>query len=116
VRHYLQVLGDAEKLLIAPGRKAAEPGDRSANPAVENEPEQVQKLLDTEHPDFVERAGRLRAAASVGLKAVAAQDTKALFAAITTIDKACESCHIHYWYPNDKRAHQAAKEEGGIIE
>jgi cytochrome c556 len=116
VRHHLQVLVDAEKLLIAPGRKAAEPGDRSANPAVENEPEQVQKLLDAEHPDFVKRAGRLRDAASVGLKAVAAQDTKALFSAITTIDKACESCHLHYWYPNDKRAHQAAKEEGGIIE
>lgn len=116
VRHHLQVLVDAEKLLIAPGRKAAEPGDRSANPAVENEPEQVQKLLDSEHPDFVKRAGRLREAATAGLKAVAAQDTKALFSAITTIDKACESCHIHYWYPNDQRAHQAAREEGGIIE
>jgi len=116
VRHHLQVLVDAEKLLIAPGRKAAEPGDRSANPAVENEPEQVQKLLDSEHPDFVKRAARLREAATGGLKAVAAHDTKALFFAITTIDKACESCHIHYWYPNDQRAHQAAREEGGIIE
>lgn len=116
VRHHLQVLVDAEKLLIVPGRRAAEPGDRSANPAVENEPEQVQKLLDSEHPDFVQRAARLREAANGGLKAVAAHDTKALFSAITTIDKACESCHIHYWYPNDKRAHQAAREEGGIIE
>ena len=116
VRHHLQVLVDAEKLLITPGRKAAEPGDRSTNPAVENEPEQVQKLLDAEHPDFVKRAGRLRAAAARGLQAVAAHDTKALFTAITTLDKACESCHIHYWYPNDERAHQAAREEGGIIE
>jgi uncharacterized protein DUF6644 len=116
VRHHLQVLVDAEKLLIVPGRKAAEPGDRSSNPAVENEPEQVQKLLDSQHPDFVARAARLRYAATLGLKAVDARDTKALFAAITAIDKACESCHLHYWYPNDKRAHQAAQEEGGIIE
>jgi uncharacterized protein DUF6644 len=115
-RHHLQVLVDAEKLLIVPGRKAAEPGDRSSNPAVENEPEQVQKLLDSQHPDFVARAGRLRDAATLGLKAVDARDTKALFGAITAIDKACESCHLHYWYPNDKRAHQAAQEEGGIIE
>ena len=100
-----------------PGRRAAEPGDRSTNPAVENEPEQVQKLLDSQHPDFVRRAGRLRDAATLGLKAVDAHDTKAcLLAAITAIDKACESCHLHYWYPNDKRAHQAAQEEGGIIE
>jgi hypothetical protein len=116
VRHHLQVLVDAEKLLIVPGLKAAEPGDRSSNPTVENEPEQVQKLLDSQHPDFVARAGRLREAATLGLKAVDARDTKALFGAITAIDKACESCHLHYWYPNDKRARQAAQEEGGIVE
>jgi hypothetical protein len=116
VRHHLQVLVDAERLLIVPGRKAAEPGDRSSNPAVENEPEQVQVLLDTQHADFVARAGRLREAATLGLKAVDARDTKALFGAIGAIDKACESCHLHYWYPNDERAHQAAQEEGGIIE
>lgn len=115
-RHHLQVLVDAEKLLIVPGLKAAGPGDRSSNPAVENEPEQVQKLLDSQHPDFVARAGRLREAAALGLKAVDARDTKALFGAITAIDKACESCHLHYWYPNDKRARQAAQEEGGIVE
>ena len=115
-RHHLQVLIDAPQLLIVPGRRAAEPGDRSSNPAIENEPEEVQRLLDTQHADFVQRADRLRQAASAGMKAADAQDTKALFTAITAIDKACESCHLHYWYPKDKRAHQAAKEEGGIIE
>jgi hypothetical protein len=115
-RHHLQVLIDAPQLLIVPGRRAAEPGDRSSNPAIENEPEEVQRLLDTQHADFVQRADRLRQAATAGMKAADAQDTKALFTAITAIDKACESCHLHYWYPKDKRAHQAAKEEGGIIE
>jgi hypothetical protein len=115
-RHHLQVLIDATALLIVPGRRAAEPGDRSSNPAVENEPEEVQRLLDSQHADFVRRAERLRQAAAAGMKAAEAQDPKGLFAAITTIDKACESCHLHYWYPKDQRAHQAAKEEGGIIE
>jgi hypothetical protein len=115
-RHHLQVLIDAPQLLIVPGRRAAEPGDRSSNPAIENEPEEVQRLLDSQHADFVQRADRLRQAATAGMKAADAQDTKALFTAITAIDKACESCHLHYWYPKDKRAHQAAKEEGGIIE
>ncbi len=116
VRHHLQVLVDAQKLLSTPGRRAAEPGDRSSNPTVENEPEQVQALLDSQHPDFVRRAQRLRDAASLGLKAADAHDATALFDAITAIDKACESCHLHYWYPNDQRARQAAREEGGIIE
>jgi hypothetical protein len=115
VRHQLQVLIDAPDLLTTPGRKAARPEDRSRNPQVENQPEQVQKLLDSQHPDFVVRAGRLRDAAQVAMKAAEAKDSKALFKAISGIDKACESCHLHYWYPGDKRAHQAAAEEGGII-
>ena len=115
-RHHLQVLMDATDLLVVPGRRAAEPGDRSSNPAVENEPEEVQRLLDSQPADFVRRAERLRQAAAAGMEAAEAQDSKGLFAAITTIDKACESCHLHYWYPKDQRAHQAAKEEGGIIE
>ena len=28
------------------------------------------------------------------------------------LDRACESCHRHYWYPNDRRAQDAAKEQG----
>jgi hypothetical protein len=116
VRHHLQVLMDAPDLLTTPGRQAARHEERSRNPAVENQPEQVQQLLDSQHADFVVRAGRLRTAAAAGMKAAEARDAKALLVAITGIDKACESCHLHYWYPNDKRAHQAAREEGGIIE
>jgi hypothetical protein len=116
VRHHLQVLMDAPAILTVPGRLAAHSGDRSRNPEVENEPEQVQLLLDSEHVDFVQRAQRLRDAAVAGMDAALAKDSKALFVAISGIDKACESCHLHYWYPNDKRAHEAAREEGGIIE
>jgi hypothetical protein len=115
VKHQLQVLIDAPDLLDVPGRKAARPEERSRNPQVENQPEQVERLINAEHADFVVRAGRLRDAAKVAMKAADAKDAKALFKAISGIDKACESCHLHYWYPNDKRAHQAAAEEGGII-
>jgi len=115
VRHQLQVLIDAPDLLDVPGRKAAQPEERSRNPAVENQPEQVERLINAQHADFVVRAGRLRDAAKIAMKAAEAKDSKALFVAISGIDKACESCHLHYWYPNDQRAHQAAKEEGGII-
>jgi len=48
----------------------------------------------------------------VAMEAVDAKDKDKLFKAITGIDKACESCHLHYWYPNDQRAQQAAREEG----
>jgi hypothetical protein len=115
VRRQIQILIDAPDLITTPGRKAARPEERSRNPAVENQPEQIERLIAAERPDFVIRAGRLRDAAKVAMKAAEAKDPDALFKAISGIDKACESCHLHYWYPNDKRAHQAAQEEGGII-
>lgn len=116
VQHHLQVLVDAGQLLAEPGRQAAEPGARSADPAVDKEPADVQRLLDSQHADFVQRADSLRDAATQGLTAVGAHDTKALFTAITAIGKACESCHSHYWYLNGKGARQKAQGEGGNIE
>jgi hypothetical protein len=112
VRRHLFVLLEAPNLLIMEGRKAARPEDRSKNPAVENQPEEIQKLLDADHPSFVRRARRLQDAAALAMKAVDAKNKDDLFRAIDGIDKACENCHLHYWYPNDKRAQEAAKEDG----
>jgi len=112
VRSRLVVLRDAPNLLTTEGRMAARPRDRSSNPQVENEPAEVQRLLDADRLSFIRRAGRLHDAAAVALKAVDAKDKDALFHALDGIDKACESCHLHYWYPNDKRAQEAAKEDG----
>ncbi|HTA70328.1 MAG TPA: DUF6644 family protein [Bryobacteraceae bacterium] len=112
VRQHLLVLETAPDLLIAPGRMAAHFTDRSRNPQVEDEPEDVQKLLDADRPGFIRRARRLHDAAASAMKAVDAKDKDGLLRAIDGIDKACENCHLHYWYPNDKRAQEAAKEDG----
>src|SRR5258708_15938476 len=82
VRHHLYVLMEAPNLLTMEGRKAARPEDRSKSPQVENEPEEVQRLLDTDRPSFIRRARRLQDAAAVALKAVDAKDKDALLHAI----------------------------------
>jgi hypothetical protein len=112
VRRHLFVLLEAPNLMTMGDRKAARPEDRSKNPAVENQPEEIQKLLDADRPSFIRRARRLQDAAALAMKAVDAKNKDALFHAIDAIDKACENCHLHYWYPNDKRAREAAKEDG----
>jgi cytochrome c556 len=112
VRHHLFILLEAPNLLTMEGRMVAQPGEKSENPQVENQPEAVQKLLDADRPAFIRRARRLQDAAVLALKAADAKDKDALLKAIDSIDKACENCHLHYWYPNDKRAQQAAKEDG----
>jgi len=112
VRYRLLVLLEAPDLLTAEGRMAARPKDRSKNPEVENEPAEVQRLLDADRPSFVRRARRLHDAAAVAMKAVDTKDKDALFRSLDGIDRACENCHLHYWYPNDKRAQEAARENG----
>jgi hypothetical protein len=112
VRDRLSVLLAVPNVLTTEGRMAARPKDRSKNPQVESEPEQIQKLLDADRTGFIRRARRLHDAAAVAMKAVDAKDKDALFRSLDGIDKACESCHLHYWYPNDKRAQEAAKEDG----
>jgi len=112
VRQRLMVLHEAPNLLQ--GRRAARLRDRSTNPQVENEPEEIQKLLDADGPDFIRRAQKLKDVASVAMNAVDAKDKDALLLGLEGIDRACESCHLRYWYPKDKRAQEAAKQDGVI--
>ena len=112
VRDQLDVLHDAPVVLAARGLKAAPPGFKSENPSVESSPEWIQAAVDSHRADFNRRAFRLRRAADAAMKQARAQDPRGLQKALDGVDKACESCHLHYFYPNDKRAQQAAKEDG----
>ena len=108
------MLVEAPNLLVAPGRKVAKPGDKAEYPEVELHPEQIQRMIDDDRDAFVRRAQRLQTAATLALKAIDARDKTELFAKLEDVDKACESCHLHYWYPNDKRAQEAAKQDGVV--
>jgi cytochrome c556 len=108
-RRAVQLL-EAPNLLTMPGRKVARPGERSENPEVELQPEQMQTLVDRDPALFRTRARALQDAAQAALRAIDAKNPKGLFDAATRLDKACESCHLQYWYPNDKRAQEAAKQ------
>src|SRR6185436_7738747 len=112
VRHHALILLEAPNLLTMEGRKVAQPHERSKNPEVELQPEQIQKLIDDDRSSFIRRARRLQDAATQALTAIDAKDKDAMFKAIESVDKACENCHLHYWYPNDKRAQEAAKQDG----
>ena len=114
VRRRALMLVEAPNLLVAPGRKVSQPGEKAEYPEVELAPEQIQKLIDDDRDAFVRHARQLQDAATLALKAIDARDKKALFAKLGDVDKACESCHLHYWYPNDKRAREAAKEDGVV--
>jgi hypothetical protein len=114
VRRRAVMLVEAPNLLVTPGRKVGKPGEKAEYPEVELGPDQIQQLIDNDRAAWVRRARRLQDAASLALKAIDARDKADLFAKLGDVDKACESCHLHYWYPNDKRAREAAKENGVV--
>jgi hypothetical protein len=104
-------LVEAPNLLVMNGRAVARPGEQSQNPQVELQPEQIQALLDADRRGFIDRAKVLQDAAALALKAADDRNKDALFSACEQLDKACENCHTHYWYPNDRRAAEAASQD-----
>jgi len=113
-RRAVQLL-EAPNLLVMRGRKVARPGERSENPKIELQPEEIQKLIDADHAAFSVRALRLQDAADAALQAINRRDAKGLFDAAGQLDKACENCHLYYWYPNDERAQAAFKESQKLL-
>jgi hypothetical protein len=97
-RHTIALL-EATDLLQIPGRAVAKPGEKADNPQVEEPPEVIATMIDTDRASWIKYSHGLHDAATVMLKAVDAKNTEAVLDAGDTIDKACESCHKQYWYP-----------------
>jgi cytochrome c556 len=95
-------LVEATNLLVMPGRRAAHPGAKSENPGAELEPAQIQELLDKQRPAFIAYAHVLHEAAMQAVRAIDARNIDGISDAGGTIDSACESCHLQFWYPNQK--------------
>lgn len=112
IRARAEALLRAPDLVTASGRRVARPRDRAGDPDTEWETEEIQKAIAANHADFVLRAEKLREAASVVMRAIEAKDKDALFVALNDIDRACEGCHVRYWYPKDRAAVEAARQAG----
>ena len=115
-------LAEAIYLLKLP-RPFTPPGDvnnsTGPNPP-ELSPTQIQAKLDADPVLWDAKIQALRNVALEVLEIANKKDTKALFEAGEDLDKACEGCHLEYWYPGDRKAveedeHQRARFEKGAI-
>jgi hypothetical protein len=103
VRHAAITLAEAPNLLIMPGREIARPGEKSDNPGVELQPEEIAKVVK-EHPDvWIKEAQGLHDAAMEALKAIDARNVQGVIDAGEKLDAACEQCHLDHWYPSAKK-------------
>ena len=106
VRMGAVTLAEASNLLKMM-RSVAPPGDtnNSAGPnAPELSPEQIQAKIDGDRALWNKHADELRDEAIRIMDIVKAKNVDALFEAGSRLDRACENCHLEYWYPGDKAA------------
>ena len=67
-------------------------------------PAEIQARIDVDRTSWNKHADGLRDEALKVLEIVKAKNSEQLFQAGTDLDRACESCHLDYWYPGDKAA------------
>lgn len=70
---------------------------------MEMEPHEMEALINKDREAWERRAKVLHDASLGVLHAIDGKDAKALIEAGGTLDIACESCHLQYWYPNAPR-------------
>ena len=102
VRHGAVGLSEGANLLMMPGRHVAQPHEKSDTPGVELEPAEMEVLINKDRPAFLQRAKALHEAGMAAVAAADAKDSQKLFEVGEQIEQACENCHSHYWYPNEK--------------
>jgi hypothetical protein len=107
VHRHAVILVEATNLLKMEGRHVAKPREKSENPGIELEPEQMEQLIKDDRQAFIKFAQGLHDAALPALRATEARDPAALLDAGEAIDTACENCHLKYWYPLGTQAEKA---------
>ena len=99
MRRHTIALIEGVNLLLIPGRRVARPGEKSENPDVELPPEKIEALINEDRATFQTLAHALQDSLAPVLDAVEKKDPEALLNAGEPIDRACENCHLKYWYP-----------------
>jgi hypothetical protein len=98
---------EGPNLLMMEGRHVAKAGEKSENPGIELEPQQMEELINKDRESFIKLAHALQEAGTVALTAIDAKNAEGLLDAGETIDTACENCHLKYWYPLNEQAEKA---------
>jgi len=100
LRYSAITMAEAANALLIRGRDVAPPSMPASDlsdPSLS--PDQIEALIAANWPAWVGHAHVLEAAAQQAIEAIDAHDTDRLSEAGGTIDAACESCHLQFWYP-----------------
>jgi hypothetical protein len=107
------VLAEVANLLKMPGRHVAlaEQANQKTTPdAPELTPLQIEEKIVKDRAAWEKKADALQATAVKARAAAKAHDKDGLLNVGEEIDNACESCHLVYWYPDEKKPGAASAE------
>jgi hypothetical protein len=100
------LLAESTNLLKIPRRMV--PPEEEGKPHQPGEPElppeQIQAKIEKDRALWYTYADGLRTAALEAVRVAKARDFDGLFTVGDRVDKACEACHLEYWYPGDREA------------
>jgi hypothetical protein len=103
-------LAESANLLMIP-RDAEPPGSAAprtpGQPAPELSGPEIDAKINADRAKWNRFSDALRVASLNALTTVKARKAEAVLDAGTEIDRACEACHLEYWYPGDLPAVQA---------
>jgi len=101
VRNAGVVLGESMNLIVSADRKAGHKLEKTPAQADAGTlpPAEIRRLIDGAPAAFSKHARLTQQSALRVIAAVDARDAKALEAAGSELDQACEACHVEFWYP-----------------
>jgi len=106
VQHSALMLAEAVNLLKMRGREIARPGDmntKSGPDAPELTPAEIHEKVNRDWSLWITHADRLQETAVKAWQVANARDVNGIVEVGDALDKACESCHLEYWYPDLKK-------------
>jgi hypothetical protein len=107
------MLAEVANLLKMPGRHVALPEQanlKTTPDAPELTPTQIEEKIAKDRAAWEKKADALQATSVKARAAAKAHDKDALLNVGEEIDNACESCHLVYWYPDEKKPGAAGAE------
>jgi hypothetical protein len=106
VEHNALMLAEAANLLKMSGRAVARADDTApstSEEAPELKPAEIEQKIAADRAMWVKYADGLQEQGREALRAARTKNAEALLSVGDAIDKACENCHLEYWYPKEKK-------------
>jgi hypothetical protein len=100
------VLAEASNLLKMPRKMAPDGEGNEKGGGPELTPAQIEAKVKAQPALWSSHADQLRTEAIRIVAIVKARDAQKLFDAGSALDRACEGCHLDFWYPGDREAVQ----------